>query len=239
MKKKKTHYILMWYLKNSTIDWCEKNYEVHPNIAEFWNTITSIAILISAVLFRVNYPDAFRRQFSRFFKNVFYLLIIVSIGTCLFHSHLLYHYQLLDELPILLIAVEYIKLLNSLPGFDRPYYNKIINSGYYIIAVMPFMFVFGSYQPFIFHTTIKCFETVVSIMLLKLYRSSDYKQELKIPSDIAMCLYGCGGFLWFAEHLLCDTVYELQFHAIWHILSSMATYYLNTIMFIHVKNLTY
>ncbi|KAJ6636716.1 Alkaline ceramidase 3, partial [Pseudolycoriella hygida] len=35
-----------WGTPTSTLDWCERNYEVTPYIAEFWNTISNITIFL-------------------------------------------------------------------------------------------------------------------------------------------------------------------------------------------------
>ena len=41
-----------WGLPTSTIDWCEQNYAVTPYVAEFFNTVSSLAMVLAGVLGR-------------------------------------------------------------------------------------------------------------------------------------------------------------------------------------------
>jgi hypothetical protein len=108
----------------STVDWCEKNYEVTRYIAEFWNTISGISIMISSIYFYINLT-----KYKEYFLNMTIKLISVSIGTILFHSTLLYKYQLLDEIPMILVVIEYIKILKKLKT------AKLIINDMYILCI--------------------------------------------------------------------------------------------------------
>jgi hypothetical protein len=39
-----------WGSVDANIDWCERNYEVTPYVAEFWNAISSIPIALCAAV---------------------------------------------------------------------------------------------------------------------------------------------------------------------------------------------
>ena len=39
-----------WGAKSSTIDWCEANYEVTYYIAEFWNTVSNLVMIILPII---------------------------------------------------------------------------------------------------------------------------------------------------------------------------------------------
>ena len=38
-----------WGPPTSTLDWCETNYEVSFYIAEFWNTVTNLSMIIPPI----------------------------------------------------------------------------------------------------------------------------------------------------------------------------------------------
>lgn len=99
----------------ASISWCE-NINTHSiYISEFWNTITGLALCISSI---INFYENKKSGHTRlFFSN--YTLFIVGIGTMLFHGTLLYIFQLLDELPMLLIAFDYYNILVKLNIFKR------------------------------------------------------------------------------------------------------------------------
>jgi dihydroceramidase len=102
----------------STIIWCEEKYIYNNWIAEFWNSITGISLcIVSIYCFINNYKNTNRKVFD-LLKVSNILLFIVGIGTILFHSTLLYIWQLFDEIPMLLIVMEYHKLLSVLHGTD-------------------------------------------------------------------------------------------------------------------------
>ena len=43
-----------WGLPSSTINWCETNYEVNHYIAEFWNTITNLGMILPSIYGMLN-----------------------------------------------------------------------------------------------------------------------------------------------------------------------------------------
>jgi len=116
--------------KNATINWCEDDYIYSKYIAELYNSLTGIFLCLSPILF---YYNSFKRSnwygygmnliLYNDLKNCFYLIFIVGIGTILFHGTLLYVFQLLDEIPMLLLCFEYYDVLNKL--FTVKWYYNI------------------------------------------------------------------------------------------------------------------
>jgi hypothetical protein len=170
----------------STIDWCEANYQVTDLIAEFWNSVTGVAILISAVYWRISTTNphtntnsgnyAFTGPYAQSFKTVFWYLILVAVGTTMFHGTLLYKYQLLDELPMLLISMEYVRLMSTFltsrvcfGSSSLLRINQLLKRGKYMIIVIPFTYMFGPYTQILsFHITLKVFEGTLLYLLFHL-----------------------------------------------------------------------
>lgn len=147
----------------STVDWCEANYSVTYSIAEFWNTLSGIAIAISAVLFKLQYQYVFSNKY--FFIN-YVCLLTTSIGTILFHATLLFLFQLLDELPMLLISMTYVELLNSLRLVVKQKRVLSQNVTFALISVIPIAYmIHHSLQIILFHTLLKLYEYNVLYIL--------------------------------------------------------------------------
>jgi hypothetical protein len=92
---------------NSSINWCEYDYKYSNYIAEFWNTLTGLTLCITGIyLYHINKQQ---KHYILIWSNI--LLFIVGIGTILFHGTLIYLWQLFDEIPMLLLVIEYYKLL--------------------------------------------------------------------------------------------------------------------------------
>lgn len=305
----------------STVDWCEQNYSVSSYIAEYWNTLTGLCIIFSGVYFerwRVIYINEALHKYNDNFVRICTLLILVGVGTMLFHGTLYYPFQLLDELPMLLLANEYTKLLLSLEvtkeSIDNVKYKKLTNIVFYSYRLLPIIvlsyFIDHRLQIITFHLTLKMCEGSVLYLLynlsqnlnrivyshiykkhesLKLQRRSnkisrqitlgssvfnlgtstsfinrrhissnndnsivketlllhimqsrikvylDLRSELKHLSKVSIYIYGSSILIWCLENLFCKYVQPFQFHAIWHVLSSIGIYHLNKIMQLHTR----
>lgn len=91
----------------SSINWCELDYVKSEFIAEYWNTLTGIFLCLSSIY--AFYNNAGHNINALQYSNV--LLFFVGIGTMLFHGTLIYFWQLWDEIPMMLIVIEYYRIL--------------------------------------------------------------------------------------------------------------------------------
>src|SRR5271165_4784436 len=89
-----------WGTPTSTVDWCEVNYAVTPYVCEFFNTLSSLAMVAAGVLGVVLH----RRVFDRWTLSAFGLLGLVGVGSVAFHGTLRFELQMLDELPMLYLV---------------------------------------------------------------------------------------------------------------------------------------
>jgi hypothetical protein len=270
----------------STVDWCESNYEVSNYIAEFWNTLTGIFLIFSGVLFYINNEYWIHNESKKVvhFFRICGLLIVVGIGTILFHSTLYYPFQLMDELPMLLLSNQYLMLLMSLQTtrdcISQKYLDNLRKylsySNLNILLIVSVYFIHPVLQIISFHITLKISEISIFLILYKLASSvnliayskmsdnseilrnefqlefsksillylNDYmqiKKDLNNAISAGLYFYGTSIGIWCVENMFCEYTNPYQLHAIWHVLSSVGIYYLNTIMMNHVKinNLTF
>jgi len=112
-----------WGPITSNVDWCEANYTHTRFVAEFWNTISNLPMIVLG-LFGIYYTyviisrhptskskliatSGTQENIGRFTVG-FFFLFLVGVGSTLFHATLLYHYQLMDELPMILGSLVFV-----------------------------------------------------------------------------------------------------------------------------------
>lgn len=177
----------------STVDWCEQNYAMSNYIAEYYNTITGIFIAIFAVIFRYKQQEIFNNiKYATYFYNIYNLLFLTSIGTILFHGTLMFPFQLLDELPMLYIAIEYTNIL--LTFYKNNKKNLLFKIDHNIIKVLrllkktiyliPLSYYFGNiFQILHFHFILKCFEAMILYLLYNISLETNKVGFIKISEN--------------------------------------------------------
>ena len=231
----------------STVDWCEYNYTVVPFIAEFWNTLTGLALCISSFVFYKNNSELIynglvkdnnnnNNNLNRYLINANYLLFIVGIGTIFFHGTLLYIFQLFDEIPMLLITFDYIYILLTInkSNYVWFYYTKyiwcfIIITSYWIHPTLQIITFFT------FFTTNICI--IIIVLLYKIHPK--YKTLYKETKVNYLPVIGFMGVIcltiWIIDSLFCKCVQHLYLHSIWHIVTSVLVYLFNNLLKIYIK----
>ena len=96
-----------WGPPSSTVDWCEPNFLHSPYIAEFFNVLSSLAIL-GVALYGV--LQGSRNGWQRKTLLPFALMAVVGLGSALFHATLQRSAQGLDELPMVYAATSLLYL---------------------------------------------------------------------------------------------------------------------------------
>jgi dihydroceramidase len=89
-----------WSPRTASVDWCENNYVYSYYIAEFWNTMSSIPLILLGFYGVLHSGRLGFGVFSRH-SLCFVSFIVIGIGSALFHGTLLYTGQFLDEVPMI------------------------------------------------------------------------------------------------------------------------------------------
>lgn len=76
-----------WGPITASTEWCEKNYEVTPWVAEFYNTISNFPGIILAL---IGLFYSINQKFERRFSVLHLSTIALGIGSILFHATLQY-----------------------------------------------------------------------------------------------------------------------------------------------------
>ena len=202
------------------IDWCEPNYIVSPYVAEWFNFVSSIIMALPAV-----YGLVWKYRQGRELR---YLLvdigiIVISLGSALFHGTLTRYGQMMDELPMLWGAL----IFTSVVWHSRLPKSDVIFLG----ALLLFSFAWTCFGQFIHHSHNWIFETVFGgIVLFALYLMAKLIMSSPCPHStpllIAYVILGVGSFLlWNLDQWFCPQLtplyiaspYFTSLHGYWHI----------------------
>jgi hypothetical protein len=171
---------------------------------------------------------------------------------------LLYPFQLLDELPMLMIAMQYLDFVSSLNQSTLHQIPFLINQGI-LIVISASYFIHPMLQQMMFHISLKYYEiniiyslynlskqlnlnafstllpmtTYTEPMRNLLYRYITLRKNTSRHIKIATIFYTTSMILWFLDQTACSHVEFLKLHAIWHIMSSVGIYHLNMVMLNH------
>lgn len=156
---------MSFLFKNSTIKWCEDK-NLHSNyIIEWYNTWTGLCLSLTGIVFYLNHINSI--HISNF-KNACVVLGFLGLGTMLFHSTLLYIFQLTDEIPMLLLCFEYIKIIYSFKELYK--INKINEVDIDILFIHKFIYyysIFITVIGFIYNTLqIVLFQSLILILVI-------------------------------------------------------------------------
>lgn len=230
----------VWGNPTSNIDWCESNYQVSYYIAEFWNTLSNIFIIVFSV---IGLGYARRDNLELRFILCYVILLIVGIGSALFHGTLLYQTQLLDELPMIYATACLVYITKEIAGEKDSYNKQLIAILGTICTVVTVTYV-AMNIPIIFQASFVVLAIIAlcySVLIVMNYKHS----RLLFMTGIGLFL--TGAVIWITDRVLCDQLQSLrvilgyplkplsQGHAWWHFFS-MSGSYLFLLFSIHARN---
>ncbi|XP_039251628.2 alkaline ceramidase 3-like [Styela clava] len=218
----------IWGEPTSTLDWCEENYVVTPYIAEFWNTVSNIVMIVPPLLCGLHY-----RRIGMELRYVYLnmALLVVGVGSWLFHMTLKYEMQLLDELPMIYGTALLIYTLHHTTSNSKYSSNSdiVIPVSYCLTASV----VYVTMRNPILHQTF--YGLLVFLLIGKSVQTCNQQPRIIPYAAISFCLYLIGFILWNVDNICCNSVrlmrynvdpgYEpvTQLHAWWHLFSGAAT----------------
>ena len=220
-----------WGPPTSSIDWCETNYAVSHYVAEWFNTLSSVPLIVVGLLgVRWHW-----RVLERRFLLVFASVALVGVGSTAFHGTLLFRLQMLDELPMLYTATLMVYLL--LEGNPKPAHGRwlpLALLAYLSVATFGATVTRGSVQAWFFQVSFTLLEFLGLYLTYRIYRAStapDQRQAFRI----GMALYSAAIVAWYIDFGHCEAwiaalaqvgLPNLQLHALWHVLVAGGLYLL-------------
>ncbi|XP_030377007.1 alkaline ceramidase [Scaptodrosophila lebanonensis] len=209
----------------SPVDWCEDNYNISANIAEFVNTFSNfLFILLPPVLIMLF------KEYGRFVTPgihlLWVLLIVVGLSSMYFHATLSLIGQLLDELAILWVFMAAYSLF-----FPRRYYPKFIRNdrkafGWLMLFSAILATALSLWKPIVNAFVLMGMGVPTMVMLYReLQRVGDrrvYRLGLRTTTVWAIAV-----FCWINDRMFCETWSAINFpylHGFWHVLIFIASY---------------
>ncbi|XP_052826729.1 alkaline ceramidase 3-like [Octopus bimaculoides] len=229
-----------WGTVTSTIDWCEENYVVTEYIAEFWNTISNLVMIIPPVFLAVL---ALRQKLEMRLLMCNISLLMVGVGSWCFHMTLLYSMQLLDELPMIWgtsFLVYSFAEISSPPGHQ----NRRLQIFLFIYCVVVTAVYLSIKNPVFHEFAYGLLVVSLVVFAMKVIRKCEHNLILVISG---MSIYLFGFLLWNIDNNFCPRIRSVrwnlgtlgpisQLHAWWHLLAGIGTY-LAIIFCIHTRYL--
>jgi len=212
-----------WGERTSAVDWCESNYTWSFYIAEFFNTITSLPAAFFALY---GLYLAYKYGYERRMVIVNLLVGLVGLGSAAFHGTLLYTGQIFDELPMVYASLSILyAVLEMESKEDKPVYKylapsilafSVLFTGVYLYLPSFFIFFLVGY--------ILCILALVYRCSL-IFRKPTTAPHQKVFIVTAIGFY-IGGWLvfWIPEIAFCDTLQPYNFHAWWHVTSTLGAF---------------
>jgi len=214
-----------WGKRTSALDWCEPNYTWSFYIAEFFNTITSLPAAFVAfygIYLTIKYG------YGKRFLLVNAMVAMVGLGSAAFHGTLLYTGQIFDELPMIYTSLALLYVVLEMESNGKPVYKYLapfllsysaIFTAVYLYLPSFFIFFLLGYICAILILVYRC-----SVIFRK--PSTLYHQKVFIVSSICFYIGGFLFFFWVPEVAFCDILQPYNFHAWWHVTSTLGAFVL-------------
>ncbi|KAI8886995.1 alkaline phytoceramidase family protein [Backusella circina FSU 941] len=211
-----------WGAVTSSVDWCEENYTHSYYIAEFWNTISSLAMVALGFLGVALHHKSLGWKLS----PSYLMIVVVGIGSVLFHATLQFEHQMWDEVPMVWTACYLFWVLLDEFGYVGNVYTIAI-ALYCAFATFVTSSNSGTTQFIMFQVSFGLVMWSDLYFVWKLYKnvSSNQIREL-FHTGTKFLVLAIG--VWLFDSNLCS-VFEYipnpQLHAWWHVWMCTSLHY--------------
>ncbi|KAI8923918.1 ceramidase, partial [Entophlyctis helioformis] len=220
-----------WGPPSSSVNWCETDYNVTSYVAEYFNTVSSLAMAAVGLLGVLLHPWAERR-----FHVAFLTTVAVGLGSVAFHGTLHKFAQALDEVPMLYSSLTFVYIgvcqrYRLLPSRRRLFATVLCLHA--IVTTLLVTLSHGPLQFALFHTSFGTAHVYALYHAVQVYRSRRARlmaaqhsltstqssnghiqqQQQQAPRDAILwtfergaALYGSAMVCWIVDMTLCEYV---------------------------------
>jgi dihydroceramidase len=211
-----------WGTKTATVNWCEADYVVTHYIAEFANTISSLAIIGNGVYGIYRHWGTVEPKFIAAYAS----FIVIGAGSAGFHGTLWRSLQLMDELPMVWANSIFLYILLTMDdkkaqarGLERC--AIVVVTVLASLAIMHFDEAAAGQDLFL----VTYGTGVVYLVARSRTLNFEYNSRRVHILLETMLLFYAGGFaLWLVDRNFCRLVRSLHLHAFWHLGAGVGTY---------------
>jgi dihydroceramidase len=210
-----------WGEITSSIEFCEDNYGSSYYIAEVFNTFSSLFLSLSGFIAYKYHIYTFGKA-SLSFRILYFNILLLGIGSMLFHMTLTRSTQLLDEIPMLYSIVSYLFIITSRNQRGSNANRVVFHLG--LVVILTFFEVSLPNHPEFLQLSF------LSILLYVLYCAfnlvSSGNSNLKANAERGLGISLLAAIIWISEPVLCQSLGWLQLHAWWHFFASLSCFFL-------------
>lgn len=188
---------------STSVNFCEQDHLHSPYIVEYYNTLSSIPMIFLGYYGFYYYKKLHNKHNYRFI-----ILLLIGIGSTLFHATMHRLTQLLDEIPMI--------WLNSFLIYEMfPSYFFFILS--FLITII--YSIYHSYSIFLIYFGL----TGLLVFLIPLQLKKNFLAKRLLT--ISLSLFIIGFIKWIIDNTMCSYVHDYYLHAWWHIWSGFSVYF--------------
>uniref|UniRef100_A0A3B3IPC8 Alkaline ceramidase n=1 Tax=Oryzias latipes TaxID=8090 RepID=A0A3B3IPC8_ORYLA len=217
----------LWGPPTSTLDWCEENYEVTVYVAEFWNTVSNLIMILPPLFGAL---QTFRNGLEFRYICSFLGLAAVGVGSWCFHMTLLYEMQLLDELPMIYSTCVFVYCLYEC--FKQEKTVGLIPITLLFVFSMSVSLVYLQWKEPVFHQVM--YGVLVACLVMRsIFIVTWVYPWLRPLCYASLAIFMLGFLLWNIDNIFCEQLRRVlppglgvltQFHAWWHIFTGLGSY---------------
>ena len=220
-----------WGPVTSSIDWCEHNYVVSPYIAEFFNTMSNVGmVLLGLLTMYLHLRDGSELRYVL----AGFTLFFIGVGSTAFHGTLTHVGQQGDETPMVIGSAVWCWCL----GFHDPAFEArhAALQWWSAVCIGVFVVLFGVLHYIysfvvVFQVLILVLSTVMISTLTSMWRRDPLRGILTGPFVVYIGSMAIAFALWLVDQHFCAHLHTLpgglpnpQFHAWWHLLAGVNCY---------------
>lgn len=220
-----------WGEVTSSVNWCELDYDVTVFICEFFNTLSSAAIMLVGIIGLAVHG----RQLETRFAVAFTAIAVVGAGSIGFHATLRHEWQMMDEVPMLwsALSMTYILVEDQRKSvYGRWFPLALAAHGTFTTLLVALSS--GAVQFALFHVSFGTLEVFSLYRVYCLWAKVCDQEGSGAVARLYRRGFGCYGIgiaCWATDLLLCETMRSAlpanpQLHAWWHVFVSGGLYLL-------------